>query len=262
MSGLVHTTIRRTHWLFRRGDLPDRIAIYFHELEPETLAAFRDAVGHLLDAGYRTVSPADYVDPQTPGKLLFLSFDDNFDHWHGYLDTFADLGATATFYVNSGVFSDVAGAAEIRAYFERIRYHGAQTTLSTSQLREIAEAGHTIGCHTHTHPMLSKLPAGRWPDEILGSKATLEDILGRAVTDFSYPFGMRRHFTEPLRRYCTEVGFRTIATALPGLLYAPCDPHAVHRTGWTFGLDLESNLKNLRIDARFFVELTGRSAIG
>lgn len=46
-----------------------------------------------------------------------------------------------------------------------------------------------IGAHTVTHPALSALPATSQRDEILESKARLEEILGRQVDSFAYPHG-------------------------------------------------------------------------
>ncbi len=48
-----------------------------------------------------------------------------------------------------------------------------------------------VGAHTVTHPTLSTLPPATQRDEILGSKARLEEILGHPVTSFSYPYGNR-----------------------------------------------------------------------
>lgn len=262
MKQFVLSTIRKTHLMFRHAELPDRLAIYFHELESHQLSAFRDAIRLLTDMGYRTVSPSEYVATAGYDRRLFISFDDNFKSWHSALDTFENLGAKATFYVNTAPLRDRAETADIDAFFDRIRHQGDRTTLSSDELRDIDRAGHTIGCHTHTHPVLSSLDRGEWAGEISASKAILEQILGHAVTDFSYPFGMRRHFSDALRTYCANLGFKTIATGIPGLLHARNDALAIHRTGWKFGLELEENLMNLQIDGRLYAAITGRSVIG
>jgi peptidoglycan/xylan/chitin deacetylase (PgdA/CDA1 family) len=46
-----------------------------------------------------------------------------------------------------------------------------------------------VGAHTVTHPALRRLPPDSQRDEISGSKARLEEILNRPVTNFSYPYG-------------------------------------------------------------------------
>jgi peptidoglycan/xylan/chitin deacetylase (PgdA/CDA1 family) len=46
-----------------------------------------------------------------------------------------------------------------------------------------------VGAHILTHSVLSTLPAATQRDEILESKACLEEIPGQPVTSFSYPYG-------------------------------------------------------------------------
>jgi peptidoglycan/xylan/chitin deacetylase (PgdA/CDA1 family) len=46
-----------------------------------------------------------------------------------------------------------------------------------------------VGAHTITHPALSVLPEAAQRDEILGSKARLEELLSCRVTSFAYPYG-------------------------------------------------------------------------
>ncbi|TAK31702.1 MAG: polysaccharide deacetylase family protein, partial [Myxococcaceae bacterium] len=72
-------------------------------------------------------------------------------------------------------------------------------------------AGHTVGCHTHSHKMLTSLSFDEACTEIATCKNVLESILRTEIAHFSYPFGMRRHFNEPLREFCKKIGFRTVA---------------------------------------------------
>ncbi len=58
--------------------------------------------------------------------------------------------------------------------------------------REIAAAGHAIGNHTQTHPWLPRHGDALIRDEIAAGQATIEDVLGRAVTLFRPPHGARR----------------------------------------------------------------------
>ena len=83
--------------------------------------------------------------------------------------------------------------------------------------------------------MLAALPAAEARKDIRTSKQLLEDLLGEEVTHFSYPYGMRRHFTENLRGFCRDIGFHTIANAIPGMQFVArratgsSGPHG----GWT-----------------------------
>src|SRR5215213_10362173 len=71
------------------------------------------------------------------------------------------------------------------------------------------------GAHTVTHPALSALPAASQRDEILGSKARLEELLGQHVSSFAYPHGDLSAETAGIVR---EAGFAHACTTRPGLV--------------------------------------------
>ena len=60
---------------------------------------------------------------------------------------------------------------------------------SLSGLEEMVAAGIEIGSHTRSHPVLPRLGDAELQEEIVGSKADLEDALGVEVTSFAYPYG-------------------------------------------------------------------------
>ncbi len=61
--------------------------------------------------------------------------------------------------------------------------------MSFDQARELAQAGHEIGSHTLTHPILTTLARDDQSREITQSKLLLERELGRPVTGFCAPNG-------------------------------------------------------------------------
>ena len=64
-----------------------------------------------------------------------------------------------------------------------------------------------IGAHTVTHPVLSLLPPAAQQAEIQGSKARLEEILGRPVTSFAYPYGLRSDYSAETVTVVKQAGF-------------------------------------------------------
>ncbi len=254
---------RALHVRLLKRPLPDRLAVYFHALDAADQAALAECVATVRDLGYRTVFFDAYIDPATPGKVCNVSFDDNYRSWHRSLPLLASLDLEATFFTNTLPFRDTCDAGRIATYFDRLAYTGERETLSRAELAEIAAAGHDIACHTHSHPMLARLPRPRWNDEILASKHILEEISGRPVHHLSWPFGMPRHITEALKDYCLSVGFRSIVAATPGMLHdGPVNRRSVPRTAWRADRTADENLIDLAIDGRLFTRLTGLSVIG
>jgi peptidoglycan/xylan/chitin deacetylase (PgdA/CDA1 family) len=63
--------------------------------------------------------------------------------------------------------------------------------LNVHELRELQEAGMTIGAHTMSHPMLSQTSEELAFKEIADSKTHLEFALGRPIWALAFPFGNR-----------------------------------------------------------------------
>lgn len=61
--------------------------------------------------------------------------------------------------------------------------------LTLNALRELAE-GFEIGGHTLTHPRLPDITEAEAEREIAEGKRAVEDIIGRPITSFCYPYGV------------------------------------------------------------------------
>jgi peptidoglycan/xylan/chitin deacetylase (PgdA/CDA1 family) len=83
-----------------------------------------------------------------------------------------------------------------------------------------------IGAHTVTHPALAALPPALQRDEIMGSKARLQEILDRPVSSFSYPYGSLSAETVRIVR---EAGFACSCATHNGLVSQPTDPFQLPR---------------------------------
>lgn len=256
-SGLQHL-VRSAHVALLRRPIAEKLSLYLH-----STAGYEhrldELLGFLRDRGYAFYGSAEFL--RASGKAVFLSFDDNYRSWMAALPVLERHQARAVFYVNSWPFRDRVGDGEMRAYLGRIRAT-EESTLATAELAEIAAAGHGIGAHTHTHPVLTSLPTPQAQEEIRISKEELQSVLQQPVRDFAYPFGMRRHFSRGLRQYCRSIGFDTVANAIPCMQYATSREDSLHRSPWLLDRSLAENLDNVRTDGRAFQAVTGRSAVG
>jgi peptidoglycan/xylan/chitin deacetylase (PgdA/CDA1 family) len=79
--------------------------------------------------------------------------------------------------------------------------------LNISELRQLAEAGMSIGAHTRSHPVLSLCSEGEARREIQDSKIEIEQALGRPVWAFAYPFGNPATMGEREVSLAREAGF-------------------------------------------------------
>jgi peptidoglycan/xylan/chitin deacetylase (PgdA/CDA1 family) len=121
--------------------------------------------------------------------------------------------------------------------------------LTRQQVRELRDAGMTIGGHTVTHPILAGEPDDRARAEIADGKRALEAVLGERVALFAYPNG------KPVDDYAArhvsmvrEAGFDAAVTTAWGAACRATKPFEIprftpwDRSGWRFGIRLAQNL--------------------
>jgi peptidoglycan/xylan/chitin deacetylase (PgdA/CDA1 family) len=91
--------------------------------------------------------------------------------------------------------------------------------LTEDELRQLASGGLVeIGAHTLTHPVLSTLPADQQQHEISGSKRRLEELIGKTITSFAYPYGKKNHYTSQTVKTVRANGFACACSNFGGLV--------------------------------------------
>src|SRR5262245_57165568 len=90
--------------------------------------------------------------------------------------------------------------------------------------------GMEIGAHCVTHPILARLPSEAARDEIAGSKARLEAILGSRVRSFAYPNGRPgKDYQAEHVAMVREAGFTAAASTAWGAATAGVDRYQIPR---------------------------------
>ncbi|MEA2527726.1 MAG: hypothetical protein QOF73_4953 [Thermomicrobiales bacterium] len=103
--------------------------------------------------------------------------------------------------------------------------------MTWDNVREMRSAGMTIGGHTVTHPILSRLSAERQKEEIAGCRARLAVELGDAPHLFAYPVGKPHTFNTDTRTALQASGFSHAFSFYGGHQpFAPVDPFDFRRT--------------------------------
>ncbi|MGE0281235.1 MAG: polysaccharide deacetylase family protein [Rhizobiaceae bacterium] len=101
---------------------------------------------------------------------------------------------------------------------------GRRRHMSAADLRELAAADVEIGSHTMTHRSLTSLSPRELVTELEASKKQIEDIVGKAVTSFAYPFGTMRDFDGPSAQALRMAGYRVAFTSQHGTIETDLDP--------------------------------------
>lgn len=156
------------------------------------------------------------------GVTLELTFDDgNLSDFTHAFPLLVERGRVAQFFVLAG----------------RI---GTPGSLSESQILEMAEAGMPIGSHGWDHIALPEADSGQLSQELNGSKAKIEDILGQAVTSLAIPFGL---FNKAVIEAAQQAGYQRIYTSSGG--YASATQGLIPRTSAREGFEPNRDLAKL-----------------
>jgi peptidoglycan/xylan/chitin deacetylase (PgdA/CDA1 family) len=99
-------------------------------------------------------------------------------------------------------------------------------------VRALHALGHTIGAHTRTHPILSRLSTDDQQLELESCSRRIQDELGAPVTLLAYPYGGRDSFNDETRRLAAAAGYQAAFSCYGGKnRLGAIDPFNVCRTG-------------------------------
>jgi peptidoglycan/xylan/chitin deacetylase (PgdA/CDA1 family) len=140
-------------------------------------AAFAAQMRMLRDSGYHTITPDQLYGylisgNRLPEKPIMLSFDDT------DLDQYTVAFPEMKKYGFKGVFFIMTVSL------------GRPHYMSREQVRELSDAGNTIGSHTWDHHNVKKYEANDWIVQLDKPTRQLEQITGKTVRYFAYPFGL------------------------------------------------------------------------
>jgi peptidoglycan/xylan/chitin deacetylase (PgdA/CDA1 family) len=110
--------------------------------------------------------------------------------------------------------------------------------LKCSELRELVAAGMSIGAHTMSHPILSRMPADLAYEEIGKIRLKLESALGQGVWAFAYPFGDPDSVTPDVLAMAERAGYDAAFLNFAGGLGSRLLPYALPRVHVTADMSL------------------------
>lgn len=208
----------------------------YHQVSPAdeiysvTADQFEEQMSYLQQQGYTPIDLqqlSDHFDGKMslPDKPIIITFDD------GYEDNLlAALPIMEKYNMRSTVFIATSLV-------------GTPDYLSWQQIAEMQARNTEIGSHTMTHVGLGSVSTDQQRLEIVGSKAALEQHLGKPIYFFAYPYGQFTPITQQLLR---EAGYRGACSGIAGLNNKGVDVYALKRVNvphpkyglWEFRLRL------------------------
>ncbi|HMH31063.1 MAG TPA: Ig-like domain-containing protein [Methylomirabilota bacterium] len=125
--------------------------------------------GYIVSDDY---SLGEYTPVPLNRGLVSVTFDDGWaNQYTNALPLLGKYGLPATFYIISDELTD------------------QPDYMSAAQVKNLSTAGHEIGSHSVTHPDLTTVSQANLIKEMSQSQTVLQNLVGKPVTDFAYPFG-------------------------------------------------------------------------
>jgi peptidoglycan/xylan/chitin deacetylase (PgdA/CDA1 family) len=180
---------------------------------------FRRQLEELRLAGFINGSLATCAGP-VAGRRIVITFDDGYINVlrHG-LKPLADMGFQAIQFL-------VANLLGKRNEWDVALGEVPEPMMDIAQVREWLAAGHEIGSHTLSHPYLTRVSRIEAAEEIKASRKKLQDLFGRPIDHFCYPYG---DWDEATRDLACEAGYKTACTTNIGVNTPADSPFALKR---------------------------------
>ncbi len=170
-----------------------------------TPQALEEELAWLQQNGFVSVSFDDLVNHVTSGatlppKPVILTFDDDWQSQYRYaFPLLKKYDFSATFYIWVVVV-------------------GMKNHMTWDEIRELSKAGMQLGCHTLTHPYLTRVQSDETlKREIAGARKIIEARTGATVTSLAYPFGQYNARVVDAAR---EAGFTSARSTWPGVVHS------------------------------------------
>jgi peptidoglycan/xylan/chitin deacetylase (PgdA/CDA1 family) len=142
---------------------------------------FKDQMKMLADSGYHTILPDQlyaYLNTGAalPSKPIMLTFDDtDMDQFTIVRPTLDKLGYKAVYFIMT---VSIGRKGKFVDYMTR------------EQIKQLSDEGNIIGSHTYDHKNFKKYAGKDWEEQLDKPTKKLEEITGKTMTEFAYPFGL------------------------------------------------------------------------
>lgn len=142
---------------------------------------FKDQMKMLADSGYHTILPDQlyaYLNTGAalPSKPIMLTFDDTDE------DQFTIVRPTLDKLGFKGVYFIMTVSIGRKGKF--VNY------MTKEQIKQLSDEGGVIGSHTYDHKNFKKYAGKDWEEQLDKPTKKLEEITGKKMTEFAYPFGL------------------------------------------------------------------------
>lgn len=111
--------------------------------------------------------------------------------------------------------------------------------MTWSELRELSDAGVTIGSHGWSHRSMARISPMEAREEAYRSHKLLEDVLNRSISSFAYPYGTCNDYNKTTSLILEKCGYTCAFTAMHGACLPGQNPFTIPRVQMESGEGIE-----------------------
>ena len=149
-----------------------------------TRETLEEQLRFLRNHGFATITFEDFSTRRVPSKPVILTFDD------GYEDNYLHLFPLLKKYHMKAVVYILGNRRHKNNFWDIPQGEPEASLLKEKQIREMSESGLVeFGAHSMNHVRLTELKPPEIRKEVEGSRKAIEELLGKPVLSFAYPYG-------------------------------------------------------------------------
>ena len=185
--------------IFQNENSVLRILIHHDIKSDEQIISFKNQINS-LSKEFDFISPKEFEDTinfgKVKGKKLLLTFDDGFKSNRIIAESILNKkGIKALFFIVTDFIGLKKNSLNYSKIIRNIYPNGPTLNefsepMDNDDIQFLIDSGHTIGCHTATHKMLSKITKpSDLKEELIDSRNNLEKMFNIKIKHIAYPFG-------------------------------------------------------------------------
>ncbi|WP_316815546.1 polysaccharide deacetylase family protein [Pedobacter nyackensis] len=142
---------------------------------------FKDQIKMLADSGYHSILPDQlyaYLNtgaPLPPKPIMFTFDDTDMDQFTVAAPTLKKYGYKAVYFIMTVTIGKKGKFVDY---------------MTKEQIKQLSDEGNVIGSHTYDHKNFKKYQGKDWEEQLDKPTKKLEEITGKKMTEFAYPFGL------------------------------------------------------------------------
>lgn len=240
--------------VLKGGLYPPRIHLFHHYFKDDN-NYLKDFIRFAQKKGYLI---RGYNYEQKPGeKVIYLSFDDNYETWHKMAQMLKQEDAYCTFFINFA--PNLMGEGIMDAYYNSLGLPNGKP-ISLEQISQLIDDGFDFGNHGLSHLPYSELRLSHVKTDLALNQFFFQKHFGQKFTTVAFPYGSMRYFKKV---WIDEINveFGTIYAGHP-LFQFKNDNKIVFRSPLYIDESFEFNMKIQRVTQVNPKYTFGKSVIG